>query len=96
MNSLDPFWNESFRIEVCHAAEGLAFEVRDKDHAYAEFIGTVYIPVSGGLLVRKGLTTSCLYNKTAAGKIAINLIRLNSTEESSGGNASSSNIAVQI
>ena len=68
LNSLDPFWNESFRIEVCHAAEGLAFEVRDKDHAYAEFIGTVYIPVSGGLLVRKGLNRSCLCNETAAGK----------------------------
>ena len=51
LNSLDPVWNESYRIEVCHSAECLTFEVRDKDHAYAEFIGSVYIPVVGGLLV---------------------------------------------
>jgi len=52
LNSLDPVWNESYRIEVCHSAECLSFEVRDKDHAYAEFIGAVYIPVVGGLQVR--------------------------------------------
>ena len=51
LNSLDPIWNESYRIEVCHSAECLDFEVRDKDHAYAEFIGVVTIPVSGGLQV---------------------------------------------
>ena len=51
LNSLDPIWNESYRSEVCHSAECLTFEVRDKDHAYAEFIGSVYIPVVGGLLV---------------------------------------------
>jgi hypothetical protein len=32
------------RIEVCHFAEELIFEVRDKDHAYTEYIGAVVIP----------------------------------------------------
>ena len=34
-NDLNPKWNESYRIEVCH------FAVRDKDHAYSEYIGAV-------------------------------------------------------
>ncbi len=29
---------------MCHFAEELVFEVRDKDHAYAEFIGSVTFP----------------------------------------------------
>jgi hypothetical protein len=33
-----------FRVELCHFAEELIFEVRDKDHAYAEYIGAVVIP----------------------------------------------------
>lgn len=43
-NSLNPVWNESYRIEVCHFADALVFEVRDKDHAYSEYIGAVEIP----------------------------------------------------
>ncbi len=43
-NSLNPQWDEDYRIEVCHFAEVLVFEVRDKDHAYAEFIGSVTFP----------------------------------------------------
>merc|ERR1719362_64667 len=45
-NSLNPEWNEDFRVEVCHFGDDLLFEVRDKDHAYAEFIGSVAIPTS--------------------------------------------------
>ena len=32
--------------QVCHFGDELLFEVRDKDHAYAEFIGSVAIPTS--------------------------------------------------
>lgn len=49
LNSLNPEWNESYRIETCHFGDELSFEVRDKDHAYAEFIGSVDIP-TGALL----------------------------------------------
>ena len=45
-NDLNPKWNESYRVEVCHFADHLVFEVRDKDHAYSEYIGAVYIPTS--------------------------------------------------
>ena len=45
-NDLNPVWNEDHRIEVCHFADVLHFEVRDKDHAYAEFIGEVAMPTS--------------------------------------------------
>ncbi len=31
---------------MCHFGEEVIFEVRDKDHAYAEFIGSVVIPSS--------------------------------------------------
>lgn len=31
------------RIEVCHFGEELVFEVRDKDHAYTEYIGAVVL-----------------------------------------------------
>ena len=41
LNDLNPEWNESYRIEVCHFANELIFEVRDKDHAYSEDIGMV-------------------------------------------------------
>ena len=43
-NNLNPEWNEDYRVEVCHFAEELVFEVRDKDHAVTEFIGSVTIP----------------------------------------------------
>ena len=43
---MNPRWNESFSVELCHWGANLKFEVRDKDHAYAEYIGTVKIPVS--------------------------------------------------
>ena len=42
-NDLNPKWNETFRIEVCHRADTLVFDVRDKDHAYTEEIGVVEI-----------------------------------------------------
>jgi len=40
-NDLNPVWNEKFRIEVCHRADILEFDVRDKDHAMTEEIGKV-------------------------------------------------------
>ena len=43
-NSLNPKWNESFKVEVCHKANSLIFDVRDKDHAYTEVIGIVDVP----------------------------------------------------
>jgi len=42
-NDLNPVWNESFKIEVCHKSNVLVFDVRDKDHAYTEEIGKVEI-----------------------------------------------------
>jgi len=42
-NDLNPKWNEVFRVEVCHRADTLVFDVRDKDHAYTEEIGEVEI-----------------------------------------------------
>ena len=46
LNDLNPRWNECFRVELCHWGANLNFEVRDKDHAYAEYIGMVQIPAS--------------------------------------------------
>merc|ERR1719348_57386 len=43
-NDLNPKWNETFRVEVCHWARELTFDVRDKDHAMTEEIGLVEIP----------------------------------------------------
>ena len=45
-NNLNPTWNENYRLEVCHFANELTFEIRDKDHAYSELIGYVEIPTS--------------------------------------------------
>ena len=42
-NSLNPQWNEWFKVEVCHRADSLIFDVRDKDHANTEVIGIVEI-----------------------------------------------------
>ena len=44
LNTLDPIWNESYRLELCHNAKDLIFHVCDKDHAYSESIGEVIIP----------------------------------------------------
>ena len=44
LNTLDPVWNENYRLELCHNAKDLNFHVCDKDHAYAESIGEVIIP----------------------------------------------------
>lgn len=50
LNNLNPEWNESYRIEVCHFTEEILFEVRDKDHAYAEYIGVVRVPTGAIIL----------------------------------------------
>jgi len=42
-NDMNPRWNETFNIAVCHKAHVLLFDVRDKDHAYTEEIGKVEI-----------------------------------------------------
>jgi len=42
-NDMNPVWNETFKIEVCHKSNFLIFDVRDKDHAYTEEIGKVEI-----------------------------------------------------
>ena len=54
LNDLNPQWNESFSVELCHWGANLNFEVRDKDHAYAEYIGAVQLPVSN--LVSAGIS----------------------------------------
>ena len=36
-------WNESYKIDVCHYGDQLLFEIRDKDHAMTEYIGSVEI-----------------------------------------------------
>ena len=40
-NDLNPEWNEFYRVDLCHQATHLTFDVRDKDHAYTEKIGLV-------------------------------------------------------
>ena len=42
-NDLNPKFNEDYRVEVCHFANELTFDIKDKDHAYSEFIGNVNI-----------------------------------------------------
>ena len=42
-NNLNPVWNESYKIDVCHYGDQLLFEIRDKDHAMTEYIGSVEI-----------------------------------------------------
>ncbi len=59
LNNLNPEWNEMYRVEVCHFAEDLIFEIRDKDHAYSEYIGSVSIPTSSLL---NGETREGWYN----------------------------------
>ena len=43
-NDLNPKWNEVFKIHVCHRADSIVFDVRDKDHAYTEVVGIVELP----------------------------------------------------
>ena len=45
-NSLNPQWNESFKVDVCHRASNVIFDVRDKDHVNTEAIGKVQISTS--------------------------------------------------
>jgi Ca2+-dependent lipid-binding protein len=54
LNDLNPQWNESFKVELCHWGANLNFEVRDKDHAYTEYIGMVQIPASD--LISSGIS----------------------------------------
>jgi phospholipase D1/2 len=43
-NNLNPVWNETYNLDVCHFVDKLRFEIRDKDQAYSEYIGAVEIP----------------------------------------------------
>ena len=54
LNDLNPSWKESFTVELCHWGANLNFEVRDKDHAYAEYIGVVQIPAKD--LISSGIS----------------------------------------
>ena len=44
-NNLNPFWNETFSINVCHEITGMIFEVFDQDLLSRDKIGTVTISV---------------------------------------------------
>ena len=59
LNDLNPQWNESFSVELCHWGANLNFEVRDKDHAYAEYIGMVQIPVND--LISTGISGNQIF-----------------------------------
>ena len=74
-NDLNPEWNESYRIEVCHFADYLIFEVRDKDHAYSEYIGAVNIYTSSLLTgeVKEGWFPICKKNGKPNGKAALQI-----------------------
>ena len=45
LNSLNPKWNESYRLDVCHTDEVLKFCVLDKDNFTSEEIGNVEFKV---------------------------------------------------
>ena len=45
-NSLNPVWNDTYRIEACHFGTSLTFTLRDKDYTHSEFIGTVDISLA--------------------------------------------------
>lgn len=56
LNNLNPKWNESFNINVCHEAKHLKLEIMDKDDLAADdFLGEVLITaqelLSGGFLM---------------------------------------------
>ncbi|XP_076067966.1 uncharacterized protein LOC143040640 [Oratosquilla oratoria] len=42
-NDLSPKWQESFTIPVCHFADALEIQVKDKDHVNSGHLGTVSI-----------------------------------------------------
>ena len=44
-NDLNPKWNDSYAIEVCHFADYLRFKIQDQDHGYSEYIGSVKISI---------------------------------------------------
>ena len=60
LNNLNPEWNEFYRIDVCHHAELLTFDVRDKDHAYTEKIGLVNIRCDSLMSGNIKIFTFCL------------------------------------
>ena len=40
-NDLNPVWNETFRVDICHVAANVIFTVKDKDFLSADTMGTV-------------------------------------------------------
>eukprot|EP00096_Caligus_rogercresseyi_P003408 TRINITY_DN1636_c0_g1_i1.p1 TRINITY_DN1636_c0_g1~~TRINITY_DN1636_c0_g1_i1.p1 ORF type:complete len:786 (+),score=221.15 TRINITY_DN1636_c0_g1_i1:88-2445(+) len=44
-NSLNPRWNESFSILVCHNASSLRIDLKDKEHIGAELVSSTFIRI---------------------------------------------------
>ena len=42
-NNLDPVWDETFSVDVCHHASCLEVKVMDREHIGAELVGTILI-----------------------------------------------------
>ena len=53
-DSLNPIFNEEFRLKVCHFANELSFDIKDEDHLSSELIGSVEIP-SEKLIIGKAI-----------------------------------------
>lgn len=45
-NNLNPVWEETFRVDICHDVASITFTVRDKDFLSSEQIGSVSFPVN--------------------------------------------------
>ena len=57
-----------YRVEVCHEATDIKFHVKDKDHAYSEYIGEVAIGVQS--LLQSGIIEGQfpIQGRTSSGK----------------------------
>ena len=42
-NDLNPLWDETFSVDVCHHASSLRVKVMDREHVGAETVGTIFI-----------------------------------------------------
>ena len=57
VNNLNPVWNESYRVEVCHFADHLVFEVKDKVCRFLYNYSRVSI-IRPGLIIYKDFEIS--------------------------------------